>query len=491
MPEPIVPAVAPIGAPSFEQHPDDMIVTRKLETPAAPAPTAAEVAAADESFEKLKEQLPELLFGDKPKTPVAATPAAPVVPAVDPAAPAVIDPAAPEPVAPERKVKVTKQPSAEELARIQGEAIGRAMNERQAQAAAPVTTEPTTPVADAAPAHFSDADKENWELFKVLSDSDPRYKDKHKEFATFVDKLSIRKRQYEKANPGQAYDPDDDKEFFDKHEPAYTTEDLDVARIRRETTKEVDKRTKALQAEYDKKLQELESKAMLPETNREADRVAAQATATFVEELPDATIKAALAKGGDDLKNTDPLAFDVLNNAAGDLQNNVRELHSIINRPGHYNPANALHKNLASFIDAQETHIKGLPMAQQVFEGKVFATRNEYQMLPAAARASRWVLTEPDVVHMLTRATSHKAMEAITKERARMEQLAPKYGYTKTAPASPATQTPAAAPALPASPAARKPASPSAVSGEAGQPLAQAPAGQPLSDSKKLVNALF
>lgn len=472
MPPELTPAPTPAANP-FSQHPDSLIKksTRNAapaEPAAAPAIDPAAKAAEDAAFEEVKAKLPSLLWGDKPK---AAAPAAAVSP--PPAKPAEpVAPAAPAaPAAP--KVTVTRTPSAAEIAKATAAEVTRQIAENQRQQAAP--TPPAAPAApvDGPPAHFSEEDKENYALFKVLSETEPgKHKDKHLAYSQFVDKFNSYKRKWEKDHAGDTFDKDSDdhEDFYSKNQPDYTPADLDKARIRLETSREVARQVDVQKKDYEAKLRDIEDRTVGAEVSREAAKVADTATGAFISQLQDDGLKTALAKGAAALKESDPLAFEVLNTEAASLQRNVVELHNIVNRRGYYDHANPVHAGISAFVAGQEQAIQQLPLAQQVFEGKQFVTRAQFATMPPEQRARHWALTEPDVIHMLSASSAAKAAKILHSERERFKTLAPKYGFVPGA-AAPATPAPTAAAA--AAPAGV--AKPNAPSGSAG--AAAAPAG--------------
>lgn len=495
-PSPAPAPPAPVGAAAnYQQHPDELIVKKKVVAKVEPVLSAEEKvtadAAADAEFKSLKDMLPSVLFGDKPKEPKVAA-AAPTKPAaVAPAAPvapvAVVAPAE-EP----SKVRVTRQMDAAESARLTANEIARVLDERMPKTeVAPVIAAPVVALEEA-PGHFSDPDKDNYELLKLLSDSEPaKFKDAHRKFATFVDKLAKYRSDWQRANPGQQFDPnsDDHETFYSNNQPRVSESDLSKARIRRETKSIVDERLAAQKTDYERKMAELEQRAVAPEVARTAQAAANTATNQFVADIKDNAIKAHLAKSPDALREADPVAFDVLNYHVGQLQQTVSELHTILHRPGYFNSNNPVHKNIANFIDTQEAHIQQLPAQQQMYEGKRFVSRAQFAKLQPAQRVQYWTLAEPDVAYMLTQAATAQASQALVTERKRVEDAAVKYGFVK-APAAPATQgAPAVSSTTPVKPA--KPAAPSSTAGEATAPLAQRTAPEDVPVEKKLVGSLF
>lgn len=502
----VAPPAAAGAAAQYQQHPDDLI--KKVDRKKAPvAATAEERAAAeqvsDTELAALKNQLPTLLWGDKPKEPTAEAKAATKA-AEDAATAAAATKTAEEAATAAAKkasedtpaIRVSKQPDATEIARITAAETARVLDERQHQRETTRATEAAAvaakPAKDEAPAHFSDADKDTYDLLTVLSETDTKHKDSHKKFSTFVDKLAKYRKDWQAANAGQVFDPNgaDHEDFYSANEPQVSQADLHKARVRKEAramiTEELTKEREA----SERRIAEVEARAVAPEIARNAAAAANAATGQFIAEIADETIKGHLAKSPDTLKEVDPVAFEVLNQHVGDLQRDVHELHTIVNRPGYFNGSNPVHKNISSFIEQQENRISRLPAQQQAFDNKQFATRAAYAKLPANQRAGYWTLSEKDVAHMLTQTAAHKAVQSVATERARIESMASKYGFVKGAAATAATQA-AAVEAAKVAEKAAKPAGPAAAGGGATAPLAEKDKKDEPTTEKKLVGMLW
>jgi len=484
----------PENTPVFNQHPDELIkkVNRKSTTPEAPE--AKEPAAEEvQSLEELKKALPALLFEDAPpkkKEGGEPKPEEKKSDAEPPSSEKKVDAKAPEsePEPEEKKPRVRKAVDAAEIAQAAARETGKIIAE---------TIKTVVPQPDNTPANdpltkLSPEDRENYELFKVLSDSDPRYKGKHDEFLKFVGKLSTYRRKWEKDNPGQTFDSADDahEDFYSANQPEFDENDLDKARIRLETRREVEKELKAKDQQVDQKLREIEEKAVSPEVARQAAVVADGAIGKFVHALPDPTLKEAL-KEPTKLQEQDPVAFDVLNNEAGVIREAVTELHNIIHRKNYFNPSNPTHMKLAAYIDRQEQFIKNLPVDKQIFEGRRFATREEYFHVPQNQKSQYWILTEDDVVDMITSSSAAKVARDIKLEREKVEQLATRYGFKKDGAASGTTQPKSGEKSGTPTPAATKPKAPSGVEGGALPPTTSSTKKEEGPVEKQLVTSLF
>ena len=453
--------------------------TKKEST--VPAITPEETAATEASLTEMADKLPSILFNDPPKK-------APEVKAPEVKAPEVKAPETPTPAPAKPEKHTRKAPDALEIARVTAEQTAKTLAEKWGPTPA-VIKEPAAPDPLA---KLSADDRDTYEAFKYLSENDSKYKNRHTEFLKFVDELASYKKQWQRDNAGRAFDPDDSEHerFYEDNQPDYDDTDIDRARIHIEADKRIEKRLTEERHKMDERLADVESKAMSTEVQREAQESVAAVTSTFVEAIADEATKQYLAKGVDALKEADPVAFEVLDTTVAQLQEQVVELHHIVKRPRYFNPANPVHNSLAAFTGRQEQLIAQLPPAQQVFEGRAFATREQLAAMSPSDRNRYWSLTEQDVVHMLTQSATARANSAIAAERQRLETMAAKYGFVK-GPASKAT--PAAAAATPAVSTASA-AKPIAPTSGVGDPTAPAGTPSPKGDEpveKKLVGMLF
>lgn len=489
--------------PVFTQHPDSLFKKsdRNKPTTEPPALDPEVVAEEQKTLDQIKAELPSLLFGEKKKEPSAEDKAkveaakveAEKVEAAKVAAEAEAakteeqkaEEAKAVAEAAEKKTRVRRAPDALEVARETGRAIVEGL--RKGEVPDPTAPAPTVKPTD----HLSSEDKDTYELFKTLSDTDPKYKGKHDEFLSFVKKAASYRKRWEKDHPGTAFDQADTEheDFYEANQPQFAEADLDRARVRREASAEVQRQLEDQKKDYERRISEIEERSVGPEVSRQAVSAADRAVGDFIANLPDEGLRAA-TKEADKLKENDPLAFDVLDREAAVLRQEVAELHNIIHRQNYFKPENPLHQHLAKFVNHQEASIKQLPLEQQVFEGRRFATRDEYASMTPQQRQQSWMLSEQDVVGILTKSCSARATKVIATERKKLEDQAVRYGFVKGSAAVTPQATPPAKPAA-AAPAAHRPAAPSAPTGGALPPTSAPGKAADMSTEKSLVNTLW
>lgn len=355
----------------------------------------------------------------------------------------------------------------------------RAIMVPAAPAAPPVVADPA--------AGLSAQDRRNYDAFVELAATDPVYKGHPQKFLGYVTALRDYRARWAQENPGKKFDLAEHEDFVDQNQPSYDEGDFQAA-ITAAATRKVEER---LRKEYDDKLAAMREEVKAPQVDAEAQRRVGEVQAKFLSHLPESDVTKLLAKdtGVAELREQDPVAFEVLNTVVGELQERVGELHKIHNRQGYFNPQNPVHSAIAQFVQDQEQAIKALPAGKQVHQGRVFATYQEMAQIPPAQRSRYWTLSENDIADVMTRKFASVAAKNLVAERTRLAAFATKYGYTKVSPASAGTQTPPAVSAVSTTPAVVSTPPPAGGSGDllapttAGGGVTQKTAGQALLSS--------
>lgn len=393
---------------------------KSSEITAVPAPPSPEEL---KTIDDMAKDLPNLLWGGKKKDDPAPPPAAP--PAEPPKTPAAAtpppDPAAP-PAAPDPKPKRTKKPQADpvEIARAVGESIASKL-------ATPPPAAPATTTEDDVVKTMSDDDKYNYEVMLEMSQSDSKYKDTPKEFLGYVKEFNKYKDRWENAHPGEEFDMEGEEhaDFFAKHEPDFNDADFRRAETRMEYKKIHGKERQ----EMEERIRKAELKATLPQVHLEADKKSSQVVSSYqLEVLPkDGNAPIDLVK----LKESDPLTHDIIVAHGKRLGELVGEIHKIAQLGADYfNSSNPLHQNIVQFIGEHERQIKSLPITQQVFEGKMFASIGEYTRMNQTEQAKHWTLEEDDFVDLAGNYFKRLTQETVNAEKERLKLFAERYGYT-------------------------------------------------------------
>lgn len=231
---------------------------------------------------------------------------------------------------------------------------------------------------------------------------------------------------WESRNAGKKFDPDspEHNEFFDEN-----TVDWNEVTFNRTLAK--------MEAE---KLFEAERKKGNPELDalRQKDKLRDEEPKILIKKR--ATAKSFFAALGDDykdiitedgrvnmaevkrLKTADPLR-DIVFDAAENVEAFAGELYRLTNGLAEYDEKNKSHELMWDFIQQQEVLLRNMPYEEQLFEGKRFATADEFNAMPPAKRVLYWKLSPDDVTEMYAAHEAKLAQERIVAEEKRIDAI--------------------------------------------------------------------
>lgn len=442
----VIPAV--IQPASVDLPTEFFQTTKKQPVVETPEPTEAQVQEFETEKKQLAKRIPHLLFNDpdpdaKPETPKTSKAAAPKT-----------EEAKPEPTPAEPTPSAAEPTSVDDSDAKPG--LRRPTAEPTPTAPLPVdigqqVTDALKPMVDkltaATPApaqdddfisQLSPEDAEVVESYALLEQEFPdKYKGIKSKQLAFMRSLDAYKTKWEKANPDAEWNPDDDvhERFFRINQPSVSETDIHKAQIRVEAKKLIAEQDKT----YREKLEKVEDEALSARLQPEIAQAANQVVNDLVETL-DPEIKSALKdKGTKAFAETDPVAYEVLHNQATELQMQVSELRQIVKRPRYLDLANPVHLSLAQELISYEEEVASLPRAQQIWNGKAFLPRQQYEQLPPAKRSGYWAIEEADLVKRLVQKASVGVKQKINTERDKISAYAAKYGYVRSGVVPPST----------------------------------------------------
>lgn len=282
---------------------------------------------------------------------------------------------------------------------------------------------------------LSDEEREDIETMKMLEELDPsKYKGHADKTRKFIkDVLNPYRDKWLKEHPGEAFDPDSDEhEAVYKQQPQVTPDDWqsakDELRINRKAEQIFEKKFGPKLTEIEKKNAE---RAILPKIESEAHAAIESLVKAVDPEL------AKLIGEEDEIKKMaelDPIATEVLDRAAGDLRVLVTELDKLSTPELQYgiNDRNPAHRALINFATGYESEIKKMPAKDQLWNGKKFATQEEYGKMNRADQAQHWVLSGQDIREVLIERFANGVKQDIEAARDKALKFAEKRGMKKS-----------------------------------------------------------
>lgn len=231
-------------------------------------------------------------------------------------------------------------------------------------------------------------------VFEAMAKENPEYATLPEKFKAFTKLEKAYKAKWEKDNPGESFDANDDahEDFYSKHEPKFDPDDYVDARA--------DLRA---QERVEKFHQEEASKRQKAEQQAEIERSAKEATADIGDKLAsellgkDTTLK--------DLAAEDEFSHKFVAKAVSDANTVISEMTKLL-KPGstvQFDPvSNKLHGVIDERLRAYEQDIAQLDEDAQVIvengRRKDFATLDDYLKMSQREQANHWtIFAKPDI----------------------------------------------------------------------------------------------
>lgn len=291
------------------------------------------------------------------------------------------------------------------------------------------------------------------DYYKELEELDPKYKGITQKVVEFSRKGGIEERyiaEWEKTNPGQKFDSDDEAHtpFYDKYSPDYEEDDLEVAKEQVIERRAVEKAKKAMEP----KLQEQQRKAVEESSQGDLDSASAAIATSTLEAINKDLLTIAQEKGDAGLAEEDPLALQVATEVLPRYEAVAHEairLFRNLSAPSNRNPVHAQINDIALGLNEAIANVVSQDPRQgmkPVFRGnrvvgyQQFAPLQEYASMSAEEKKAHWTVGEDEVL-------AHIKANAGREAKSRYDQItaaAQKTFGSKTRQAQPA---PAAKPA--------------------------------------------
>lgn len=296
------------------------------------------------------------------------------------------------------------------------------------------------------------------DYYKEMESLDPKYKGITQKVVEFSKKGGIEERyiaEWEKANPGQKFDADDETHsaFYEKHSPDYDEDDLEAAREQVIERRVLEKANKAVEP----KLKEQQRKAAEESSREDLDSASAAIATSTLEAINKDLLTIAQEKGDAGLQEEDPLALqvatEVLPRHEAVAHEAIRLFRGLAN-PSERNPVHSQINQIAlglneaiSNVVAQDPRngMKPVYRGTRVVGYQQFAPLQEYAAMSAEEQKAHWTIGEDEVL-------AHIKANAGREAKARYDQI------TAAAQKTFGAKTRQSQPASAAAPSATKPA---------------------------------
>ncbi len=449
-PTPPAPAVPPAAPPPADLNPEDqpllnpfdpennadhkikdLIAGREQRKAKSltgePNPSAAPAAAPTATpAAQPPKPIGELISGALKFRPKKEAPAAPAAPAAAPAAAA----PAPTPPPPEKKPKRQAQPTQPviDTNRIAEAAASAAATAAvtAVQGSAPRAASPESAIV----AQMTDEEKYEYELAQFMATSYPHLKGADSKFLDNFRRTEVYKRNWESANPGKQFDPEDedhDAHFATVQKPWKDYEYHEAIADRKAVARE-----KKQDEHTSKELKRLEQQNARLELAPVIDDTLTNAFGAVLKGYDEETFKGAAQPGfWDNLAKKNPTAARHL---AGSVQEMKPLVEAIIqiDDPRARTPIDLsipAHKRWADHLISTEAKYAGTVDDS----GRTFATRADFVRMPPAQQARHYYLTTENLLQELVDTTVDSVKTRIDSDVQRIRAEAEAMGWAPPA----------------------------------------------------------
>jgi hypothetical protein len=220
-----------------------------------------------------------------------------------------------------------------------------------------------------------------------------KYKGAKDRFIDFVESSKTYQRQWLSDNPGEEFDPESSEhtDFYSQNEPKYSRADFKKAEKRVEMADVIGE----VEKKYQDRIDDLEHKiSRKTEAEPKARESANEAIKEMVKAVSPDMEKIIDEKGLEEAEKSDPLTYDKISNAADTLSAMVYELEQNQNESGLFAPnsKNQTHGVVSEFVKGREAYVKSLPLSNQAWNGRAFATNAEFRRMSKAERGRHWTI---------------------------------------------------------------------------------------------------
>lgn len=388
-------------------------------------------------------------------TEVQKAPDPPVTPPIPtPEPPATSEPPAEPTASPAKKPTKTKKPAPE----IDPVAVAREAATAATEAALrAIPKEPAKATIDPLEG-LTDDDKRDYEVAQHLAKLDPRFKDAPEIIISNLKKAESYAEQWEAANPGKQFDPNDDEhdEFFAGIKTPWTQSQFQNAAI----DLLAEKKTAKLRDEQNERLRGVEAASARAVLKPIVDQHFSATTIAMAKALGDEVAKTLETEGWNGLAEHDPVLAQVMGAT-------MQQMHPFIEAAVHIDdPRIGLDKNDPMHQQWSVVVQQGEAMAQGMRDdqGRLFARRADYARMTPAERARHWYLTTDHIIQGALEFAAEQVQKITESQKQQLEKLGFKR-EVKAKTGTTVTQTKDTTPVVPPAVPADKPVSPSVGSG--------------------------
>lgn len=255
-------------------------------------------------------------------------------------------------------------------------------------------------------------DSETEKSLAIIEEMERHSPEKHpgitKAAKDYYNKLGEYKQKWIQENPGSDFKLEDDEhsDFIERNHPQFEERDYLLAEGRLDSRKELNQ-TKA----------EFKRKEFLDEAQKAEQRIRPEITSEIIKGI-DPELGEFLQKDPSKfsaLREDDPIAFEEIERAVDAASRLSSEFYKLTKSDGlyQYNPKDNDHLILANTLQTYEQKIASRTREERDFEGRDFATHEQYRKIPADQKKNYWVIDSENMNAILNKEFSDIAKKKI------------------------------------------------------------------------------
>lgn len=281
--------------------------------------------------------------------------------------------------------------------------------------------------------NLSDEERDELAIFKEMADHNPAFKSLPQQYISYLKKAESYQRDWEKSNPGEVFDPEDDihDKFFDSAQPKYSERDFRKAEARMAAREMIGKERE----EVSKETSALKAQLAVRELEPHIRNVQIGATAEIIKTINEDWLKTIEKDGFQKFSESNPAESELIQQVANNIGPFIAAAIAIDDPKGripidHNDPS---HQQWAAYLTAKENELRTKAVKdRQTDDGRLIISRAEYAQLPATRRGAYAYLDTDALINMRVMEEAEKIQENYERKSKQFEAWAKSQGWIKS-----------------------------------------------------------
>lgn len=290
--------------------------------------------------------------------------------------------------------------------------------------------------------HLSDEERDELAIFQEMAGHNPSLKSLPNQYLGYLKKAESYQRDWEKANPGEVFNPDDEahNKFFESAQPKYSEREFRKAEARIAAREMIGRERE----ETSKETAALKAQLALRELEPQIRNVQIGATAEIVKTVNEGWLESIKKDGFQKFAEVNPAEAQLIGDIAKKIGPFIAAAIAIDDPAGRiaYNPKDQSHQEWGEYLTAKENELRTKALKDRMTEdGRMIVSRAEFAQLPTTRRGSYAYLDADALINMRVAEEAERIQADYERKSKQLEAWAKAQGWSKQPVSTPA-QTP-------------------------------------------------